>query len=166
MEDYLGGLVDKIVISCSVAELCPTLCNPTDIAHQPPLSIEYSTQESWSGLPFPSLRESSWPRDRTQVSCIAGRLFTTSATREVLEILLNNLKSTRQPPLPHPHKKESSPNCQQDWEKPQTSSSLPGNALRWTSPLSSMNCTSHFSSSYTDSYTDFGSQRMAPPLKS
>ena len=34
----------------------------------------------WVAIPFS--RGSSWPRDRTQVSCIAGRLFTIWATRE------------------------------------------------------------------------------------
>ena len=41
-----------------------------------PLSIEFSRQEHWSGLPFPSPGESSQPRDQTQVSNLAGRLFT------------------------------------------------------------------------------------------
>ena len=31
---------------------CPTLCDPTD--HQAPLSLGFSRQEHWSGLPFPS----------------------------------------------------------------------------------------------------------------
>ena len=33
---------------------CPTLCNPIDTAHQAPLSLGFSRQEHWSGLPFPS----------------------------------------------------------------------------------------------------------------
>ena len=38
-----------------VAQLCSTLCNPMDcVAHQAPLSMEFSRQESWSALPFPS----------------------------------------------------------------------------------------------------------------
>ena len=32
-------------------------------------------QEYWSGLPFPTPGQSSQPRDRTHVSCIAGRFF-------------------------------------------------------------------------------------------
>ena len=32
-------------------------------------------QEYWNGLPCPPSRESSQPRDPTQVSCIAGRLL-------------------------------------------------------------------------------------------
>ena len=34
---------------------------------------------------FPFSRESSQPKDQTQVSCIAGRFFTTRATREAQE---------------------------------------------------------------------------------
>ena len=33
---------------------CPTLCDPTDGSHQAPLSLGFSRQEHWSGLPFPS----------------------------------------------------------------------------------------------------------------
>ena len=33
---------------------CPTLCDPIDGAHQPPPSLEFSRQEHWSGVPFPS----------------------------------------------------------------------------------------------------------------
>ena len=44
--------------------------------------MEFSRQEYWSGLPFPSPGGSSWPRDWTQVSCIAGRFFTIWATKE------------------------------------------------------------------------------------
>ena len=52
------------------------------VARQAPLSMRFSRQEYWSGLPFPSPRGSSRPRDRTRVSCIAGRCFILSATRE------------------------------------------------------------------------------------
>ena len=34
-----------------VSQSCPTLCNPMD------LSMEFSRQEYWSGLPFPSPRD-------------------------------------------------------------------------------------------------------------
>ena len=49
---------------------------PWTVAHQVSLSVEFSRQEYWSELPFPSSGESSPPRDHTWVSCIAGRLFT------------------------------------------------------------------------------------------
>ena len=38
-----------------VAKLCPTLATPWTIACQAPLSIGFSRQEYWNGLPFPSL---------------------------------------------------------------------------------------------------------------
>ena len=41
-----GGLVTKS---------CPTLGTPWTVACQAPLSMGFSTQEYWSGLPFPSL---------------------------------------------------------------------------------------------------------------
>ena len=33
------------------------LCNPMTVAHQAPLSMGFSRQEYWSGLPFPSPRD-------------------------------------------------------------------------------------------------------------
>ena len=40
-----------------VAELCPTLCNSMDCSCQVPLSMKFSRQDYWSGLPFLSPRE-------------------------------------------------------------------------------------------------------------
>ena len=37
-----------------VAKLCPTLVTPWTLACQFPLSMGFSTQVYWSGLPFPS----------------------------------------------------------------------------------------------------------------
>ena len=39
---------------CLVAKLCLTLATPWTVAHQAPLSMGFSRQEYWSGLPFPS----------------------------------------------------------------------------------------------------------------
>ena len=41
-------------ITSEVAQSCPTLCDPMDLAYQAPPSMEFSRQEYWSGLPFPS----------------------------------------------------------------------------------------------------------------
>ena len=46
------------------------------VAYQAPLSMGFSGQEYWCGLPCPSPEGSSQPRKGTQVSCIAGRFFT------------------------------------------------------------------------------------------
>ena len=35
-------------------ELCSALATPWTVAHQAPLFMEFSRQEYWSGLPFPS----------------------------------------------------------------------------------------------------------------
>ena len=35
-------------------QLCPTLCDPIDGSPPGPLSLGFSRQEHWSGLPFPS----------------------------------------------------------------------------------------------------------------
>ena len=59
---------------------------PWTVAYQAPPSMEFSRQEYWSGLPFPSIsfpRGSSQPRDQTQVCHIIGRHFNVWATREV-----------------------------------------------------------------------------------
>ena len=37
-----------------VAKTCPTLGTLWTVAHQAPLSMGFSRQEYWSGLPFPS----------------------------------------------------------------------------------------------------------------
>ena len=40
--------------SSLVAKLCPTFATPWTIALKVPLSVGFSRQEYWSGLPFPS----------------------------------------------------------------------------------------------------------------
>ena len=40
-------------------QLCPTLCDPMDAAYQASLSMGFSRQEHWSGLPFPSPMQKS-----------------------------------------------------------------------------------------------------------
>ena len=37
---------------CLVAKSCLTLATPHMVTHQAPLSMEFSRQEYWSGLPF------------------------------------------------------------------------------------------------------------------
>ena len=60
-----------------VIQSCPALCDPMDyIVH----GILQARILEWVAFPFS--RGSSQPRDRTQVSHIAGGLFTSWATRE------------------------------------------------------------------------------------
>ena len=66
----------------SVAQSCPTLCDPMDCS--PPGSsvceIFHARILEWFAISFS--RGSSQPSDRTRVSCSAGRFFTDWATRE------------------------------------------------------------------------------------
>ena len=70
---------------CEVAQSCPTLCNPVD--YSPPSSSVHGILQAgklkWIAIPFS--RESSRPRDRSQVSRISGRCFNLWATREALK---------------------------------------------------------------------------------
>ena len=45
-----------------VIQSCPALATPWTVAHQAPLSMGFSRQESWSGLPFPSPGDFPDPR--------------------------------------------------------------------------------------------------------
>ena len=56
-----------------------TLCDPVDFTVH---GILQARILEWIAIPFS--RRSSKPRDRTQVSCIAGRFFASWATREML----------------------------------------------------------------------------------
>ena len=60
-----------------VVQLCPTLCDPVN--YTVPGILQARVLE-WVAFPFS--RESSQPRDQTQVSCIAGGFFTNWAIRE------------------------------------------------------------------------------------
>ena len=68
-----------IVAHCSVTQLCPTLCDPMDCS-PPDSSVKGMLQArilAWVAIS--SSRGSLGPRDRTQVSRISGRFFTTES---------------------------------------------------------------------------------------
>ena len=44
----------KVKSESEVTQLCPTLCDPWTAAYQAPLSMGFSRQEYWSGVPLPS----------------------------------------------------------------------------------------------------------------
>ena len=66
-----------------VVQSCPTLCDPIDcslVAHQAPLSMGFSRQEYWSGLPFPSpgdLPDPGIKPESPESPALAGGFFTT-----------------------------------------------------------------------------------------
>ena len=61
-----------------VIQSCPTLCDPMDwIACQAPLSMGFSRQEHWSGLPFPTPGDLPDPGIEPGSFVSAGGFFTT-----------------------------------------------------------------------------------------
>ena len=79
----LGGSSSSSVRVVLVAQSCLTLWDPMDCG--PPGSSVHGIFQArileWIAILFS--RGSSWPRDQTWVSCIAGRFFTIWATGEV-----------------------------------------------------------------------------------
>ena len=63
-------------VLCLVTQSCPTLCNPMAVAHQAPPSMGILQARILEWVAMPSSRGSSQPKDRTEVSHIAGRFFT------------------------------------------------------------------------------------------
>ena len=87
---FLSTVVPLWAHCCLVAQSCPSLCDPTDSS--PPGSYVHGILQArileWVAISF--CRESSRPRDWTQVSCTGeqvsctGGFFTFYATRETL----------------------------------------------------------------------------------
>ena len=71
----VGWTTQLVSYCCSVAKLC-SLWPPWTVALQTPLSMGILQARILEWVAMPSSRESSQPRDWTQVSCIAGRFFT------------------------------------------------------------------------------------------
>ena len=57
---YLDSIYNDLVI-----KLCPTLRTPWTVIFQAPLSMGFSRQEYWSGVPFPSPRDLPDPGKET-----------------------------------------------------------------------------------------------------
>ena len=72
----------------SIAQLCLTLWGPVDcgLSDSSVHGVLQSGMLQWIAISF--LRGSSWPRDWSQVSCIAGRFFTIWATSEAQNLAL------------------------------------------------------------------------------
>ena len=67
---------------CLVAQSCSTLCDPTDLAHQAPLSMGILQARILEWVVMPSSKGSSQARDQAQVSRIADGFFTIGVTRD------------------------------------------------------------------------------------
>ena len=58
-----------------VIQPCPTLCDPVDCSSPGSSAHEILQARILERVAIPFSRRSSWPRNRTQVSCISGRFF-------------------------------------------------------------------------------------------
>ena len=79
------------------------------VAHQAPLPVQVLQARILEWVAMSSFRGSSWPRDRTQVSRVAGGFFTIWATREAQEYPIPSPGD-----LPNPEIKPGSPALQAD----------------------------------------------------
>ena len=64
--------------SCVYVQSCPAVCDSVDCSRRAPLSLKFSRQESWSGLPLPP--QGNLPKPRIQPisvasPALAGRFF-------------------------------------------------------------------------------------------
>ena len=80
----------------NIAQLCLTLCDSIDYTVHGILQARdtHSRILKWAAFPFS--RGFSQPKDQMQVSCIAGRFFTSWATRETWEYWVGSLSLLQQ----------------------------------------------------------------------
>ena len=67
----------KVKSESEVAQLCLTLATPWTVARQSPLSMRFSSQEYWSGLPCSPPGDLSDPGIEPVSPASAGGFFTT-----------------------------------------------------------------------------------------
>ena len=87
LQQGLAPLWALVVLLCLVAQLCPTLCDPMDCSSSGSSIIGILQARILEWVAMPSSRATFQPRDRTQVSLIAGGFFTVWANREADSIL-------------------------------------------------------------------------------
>ena len=75
------GLLTRCV-SCSV--MSDSFATPWTIARQAPLSVEFSSQEYWSGLPFPTPGDLPNPGIEPTSPALAGSFFSTELCGKLL----------------------------------------------------------------------------------
>ena len=93
-------LVGKVhVHACSVAQLCPTICDPVDCSRRAPLSMRFPRQEHWSGLPFPPPGDLPNPGIKPMSPAspaLSGGFFTTEppgqSDRQEVDLLISFIK--------------------------------------------------------------------------
>ena len=87
-ELWEGVCVYVCVCVCAKSLMCLTFATPWTVAHQASLSMEFSRQEYWSGLPFPPpgyLPNPGMEPASLAFRALAGRFFTTAPSGKPLE---------------------------------------------------------------------------------
>ena len=88
VDKEINVVIWKICVCCAqLLSRVPLFVTPWMVAHQAPLSTEFSRQEYWSGLPFPTPRDFFHPGIKTAslVSpALTGGFLTTSTTWECM----------------------------------------------------------------------------------
>ena len=70
---------DSLEANCSVRGQVQLFATPWTVALRAPLSKGFSSQEYWSGLPFPPPGDHPHPRIEPLSSALTGRIFFTTA---------------------------------------------------------------------------------------
>ena len=86
---YFSYLFLCAVCAFSVAQSCSTLCSPWAIASQAPLSMAFSKQDFWNGVPFspPGTLPNPGIKPASLASpALTGKFFTASTTWEALPL--------------------------------------------------------------------------------
>ena len=82
LKDLVPWHLKRNLVCAKLLQSCPTLCDPMDCSL--PGSLVHGILQArvleWVAISFS--RGSSWPGDRTWVSCLPGRRFNLWATRE------------------------------------------------------------------------------------
>ena len=76
--------ISSVLCFVLVTQSCLTLCDPMNYSPPGSSALGIFQERILEWVAMPSSRGSSQPRDRTQVSCIAGRFFIIWAIREAL----------------------------------------------------------------------------------
>ena len=92
-ESCLLRFLDAYLLVCVCVRVCVCVCVrmhaqslsrvplfaiPWTVAHQAPLSMEFSRQEYWCELPFPTSEDLPQPGIKTASLALSGRFFTTA----------------------------------------------------------------------------------------
>ena len=75
LNSKLPGIPESLLFSCQVVS--DSFATPWTAAHQAPLSMGFSRQEYWSGLPCPSPGDLPNPGFEPESPALAGGFFTT-----------------------------------------------------------------------------------------